>query len=321
MSGAAFLALALAFGLQAQSDVVELLEQKTLQRIRDFDARFDGVLGVAAMDLATGRVFSHHGDAIFTQASVIKIPILIGLFRAEREGKLRFSDQVTLTRKDLVGGDGSLQHRLTGGDVTLTVDELIGSMIVESDNTATNRLIDLAGMERINLTLEELGLRHTRLRRKMMAARAVRQGEENTSTPLEMLQLVERIYHGKIIDEQACQAMVAILKQVKDAMRAAVPPQYEVASKWGRVDGVAGETGIVYLDRRPFALSVMSVFHGVKAENAVGPVTQIVFDHFERLAHSNRYGNRFSEHQQAGPSPGPAPASALRGPQRPSRSP
>ena len=128
----------------------------------------------------------------------------------------------------------------------------------------------------------------------MMDARAVRQGEENTSTPLEMLQLVERIYRGKIIGEQARQAMLAILKQVKNAMRATVPAQYEVASKWGRVDGVAAEAGIVFLDRRPFALSVMSVFHGAKAENPVGPVTRIVFDHFERLAHSNRYGNRFS---------------------------
>ncbi len=284
-----------ALALSAQTDVAGILEQKTLQKIRDFDARFDGVLGVAALDLSNGHVFSHNGDAVFTQASSIKIPILIELFQAERQHQLRFSDGVTLTPKDAVGGDGSLQVSLRKGEsVTLTIEDLAKAMILESDNTATNRLIDMVGMERVNRTLESLGLRKTRLRRKMMDDAAVERGDENVSTPLEMARLAELLYHGKILDAEASGRMLALLKQVKAAMRGAVPARYEVAAKPGSVDGVACETGIIFLDRRPFALTVMSVYNGEKIANPVGPITRIVFDHFERLAHSNQAGHRFA---------------------------
>lgn len=287
--------LAAALQLSAQTDAAERLEQKTLQKIREFDSRFDGVLGVAALDLSTGRLFSHNGETVFAQASSIKVPILLELILAERRGEIRFSNRVTLTSKDAAGGDGSLQHRLRKGEnLTLTSEELIQAMILESDNTATNRLIDMVGMERVNQTLDYLGLRHTRLRRKMMDAAAVERGDENVSTPVDMVRLMELIHQCKIIDAKGCDQMLGLLKQVKDEMRAAVPARYQVASKWGRVPGVACETGIVYLHRRPFALSVMSVFNGARAENPVGPATRIVFDHFDRLANSNRYGHRFA---------------------------
>lgn len=291
----AILVFAATPALWAQGGVEELLEQKTLQRLRDFDARFDGVLGVAAVDLANGHVFSYHGDAVFTQASSIKIPVLIEIFKAQRAGELRLSDRVMLLPRDMAGGSGTLAARLAKGEaLTLTVEELVRHMIVESDNTAANKLIDMAGMERVNRTLESLGLAHTRLRRKMMDDAAVERGDENVSTPLEMARLAALLYSGRIIDEKACREMLAVMKQVKAAMRAAVPSRYEVAAKPGGVDGVRCETGIVYLDRRPFALSVMSVYDPPKAEDPVGPVTRIVFDHFERLAHSNRYGHRFA---------------------------
>ncbi len=291
----AALQLVFAATLPAQTTVADLLEQKTIQKIRDFDARFDGVLGVAALDLSNDHVFSHHGDAVFTQASSIKIPVLIEIYQAERRRELRFSDRVTLTAKDVVGGDGSLQHRLQKGEtVTISVEDLLRGMILESDNTATNRLIDMAGMDRVNQTLDGLGLRKTRLRRRMMDAAAVERGDENVSTPLEMVRLVELLYHGKIIDAEAGGQMLALMKQVKAAMRGAVPPRYDVAAKPGSVDGVSCETGIVFLDRRPFALAVMSVYKGEKTANPVGPITRIVFDHFERLAHSNQDGHRFA---------------------------
>jgi hypothetical protein len=128
----------------------------------------------------------------------------------------------------------------------------------------------------------------------MMDDAAAERGDENVSTPLEMAHLAALLYGGSIIDEKACREMLAVMKQVKAEMRAAVPARYEVAAKPGSVDGVRCETGIVYLDHRPFVLSVMSVYDLPKAENPVGPVTRIVFDHFERLAHANRYGHRFA---------------------------
>jgi beta-lactamase class A len=276
----------------AQHRVVELIEQKTLAAIAEFDEEFDGALGVAAIDLINGRVMQYHGDAVFAQASSIKIPILARMFEAAAEGKFRMDDRVTLTASDTAGGSGELRKKLELGPVTLTVRELMTAMIETSDNTATNKCIAMVGMESVNALMERHGLRDTRLRRVMMDSGAARAGRENISTPLEMARLAELIYRGQVVSEDAAREMIEIMALVKAAMRAAVPAETRVASKPGGVPGVHAETGIIYLERRPFALSVMSSALGPDAKNPVGEVTRIVLRHFERLASTNEYGHR-----------------------------
>jgi hypothetical protein len=75
---------AASLGVPAQPEVAALLEQETLQKIRDFDPRDDGAPAVAALNLSTGRVFSHKCGAVFRKARSIKIPILLEMFQAER---------------------------------------------------------------------------------------------------------------------------------------------------------------------------------------------------------------------------------------------
>ena len=111
----------------------------------------------------------------------------------------------------------------------------------------------------------------------------------------EMARMAQMLYEGAVVDAQACEQMVAILASVDAAMRKAVPAQYKVAAKPGWVTDARCETGIVFLDDRPFVLSVMSTYNGPGNGNPVGPITEIVFDHFERLAHSNLYGHRTGE--------------------------
>ena len=274
-----------------QSAVSQLLEEKTLLRIRALDESLDGVLGVAAVDLGAGHVLSYHGDAVFPQASSIKIAIMVQMFRAERAGQFHFSDKVTLTDKDAAGGSGDLQNELKKGPVTVTVAVLVRAMIEKSDNTATNACIRMTGMETVNRTLHELGFSFTRLRRMLMDSAAAGRDEENVSTPLEMVRLVELIYRGKVVDEQASREMLGILKLAKGGMREGVPNGIEVAAKSGDLPGVFCETGIVFHSARPFALSVMSTFVGTD-RNPVPAVTKIVYEHFDRLARSNSYGNR-----------------------------
>jgi len=275
----------------AQTTVVDLLERRLLERIRAVEEGLGGALGVAAIDLHSGRVISHHAEVTFPQASSIKIPILIEVYRAARAGRFRLEETVTLTEKDLVGGSGRLQGRVKRGPVTLTVHDLARAMIEWSDNLATNKLIGMVGREQVNRTLGGLGLRGMRLQRKMMDAAAAARDEENISTPLEMARLVERLWRGQAVDEAASKEMLDLMKLVKADFRRAVPAGVEVASKPGEVPGVFCETGIVFLPKRPFALAVMSTF--VEAwKNPVPDVAALVYAHFERLAAANRYGHR-----------------------------
>jgi beta-lactamase class A len=283
--------LALAALLDAQS--VELLwERKLLAEVEQTAKQLDGVLGMAAIDLTTGRTISLNGDAMFPQASAIKIPIMMAMFEAAREGRLGLQDRVELSPKDVVGGSGRLGPQLQKGPVALTVLELITAMIQVSDNTATNRCIAMAGIERVNRLLDARGLRHTRLRRVMMDTGAARRGDENVSTPLEMADLAARLYRCEGLPQEDCRQMIAILKLVVGGMRKAVPGGVEIASKTGSVAGVKCETGIIYLPGRPFALSVQSTFLRAGEErNPVEEVTRLVYAYFERLAGANSYGH------------------------------
>ncbi len=276
----------LASACLAQKTVADVLEQKTIAKVRAAADSTDAVGGFAAVDLNTGRTFSHNGDVVFPQASSIKIAIMTEMFRS---GRFRMPDPVTLSPKDAVGGSGRLQHRLKNGPVTITVRELITAMIEWSDNTATNKCIDMAGMANVNRTVEELGLRNTRLQRKMMDLAAARRNEENISTPLDMARLVELIYQGKAAPPETCREMIAIMKLVSADMRSIVPDDIEVASKPGQIDGVRCETGIIFLPNRPFALSVASAYLSDR-RSPVPDVTDIIFGHFQRLARANKYG-------------------------------
>jgi beta-lactamase class A len=278
---------ALAPLVRAESSVQHLLESKLFARIQQIDDKLPGVLGVATIDLTSGRIFVYNGEAVFPTASSIKIPIMVQMVRA----RVDLDQSVTLTPADAVGGSGILAGRLREGPVTLTVRELMRAMIESSDNTATNRCIALAGRDRVNRMLADLGFRSTRLRRVMMDVAAATRGDENVSTPIEMARFVELLYRNKLAPAPESAAMLSLMKLVKAGMRKAIPAHIEVASKPGELTGVQCETGVVYLEGRPFVLSVFSAFldPGV---NPVEEITREVYTYFRKLAESNDYGNK-----------------------------
>ena len=282
----------LAISLSAQTPPADLLETKLRARIQKIDDRLNGVLGVAAIDLATGRAFQYNADTVFPTASTIKVPILIQMFRTARLGEFKWSDSLTLQPTDTVGGSGHLQEALAKGPVTLTVEEMVAKMIIDSDNTATNRVIGMAKMDRVNRLVQELGMKQTRLRRIMMDTHAAIKGNENVTTPLEMARIAESIYRHKAADPEDCDSMVAIMKRVPGAIRSTVPASIEVASKTGSLPGVHCEVAIVYGPIKPFVLSIYSAFLD-KDENPLPEVAKLLFEHYnEKLGKSNAYGNQ-----------------------------
>ncbi|MBM3812051.1 MAG: serine hydrolase [Acidimicrobiia bacterium] len=282
----------LALACFAQGEPSLLLEKKMLVQIEKADAALDGVLGVAAIDLETGRVISYNGGTAFPQASSIKIPIMMAMFESAREARFPFTGKLTLTEKDVAGGSGHLNALIAKAPHTLTVLDLVTAMIETSDNTATNKCIAMAGMDRVNRILNRLGLANTRLQRIMMDTAAAAADRENISTPLEMARMVEMIYRGTAAHPDDCRKMLEIMSLVKGGMRKAVPAEVAISSKTGSVTGVRCETGVIKLPGRPFVLSVTSTFLGSQQINPVEEVTRIVYHYFERLSRANRYGHQ-----------------------------
>ncbi len=274
----------------AQPSVSELHVQRAEQRVRDYIKTYDGVVGVAFIDLTTSRRYAVNGDVSFPQASAIKIPIMMRIFQAEREGALKLNDAVKFTPRDLVGGSGNLKEAIAAGPMEMPLIEVVTAMIEHSDNSATNKCIALVGLDRVNRMLDEMGFVRTRLRRIMQDPKAIQNGWENISTPDEMASMAQMLWRGRIVDEAACRQMMDILKKVKGPMRDALPADVEAATKTGGVPGVNCQSGVILLPGRPFALSVMTTFNPA-GKQAITDITRIVYDAFEVLARSNEWGH------------------------------
>jgi beta-lactamase class A len=220
-----------------------------------------GVSGLASCwfrDLKTGETFGWQEEAVHSSASIIKIFLMAFLFRKFGNGELRPEDLIEL-RPELIAPSAGVLSYLR--DVReLSVRDLIELMIIVSDNSATNVLIDLAGMDALNAFLaEELGLKQTRLRRRMMDLDAIARGRDNTTSALEAGIVLERIRRGTLISPEASREMLRTLKNQQDS--SLIPwvlreelPEHTIAHKTGGLDHVVHDAAIVDLPERPYIL-------------------------------------------------------------------
>jgi beta-lactamase class A len=250
----------------------------------------DGVFGYAIVDLTSGERIEHLQDSVFPTASTIKLSILYELFKQADEGTIDLDQVRPLDRRHVVGGDGVLRQ-LTMPSLALRDYAVL--MIVLSDNTATNVLIDLLGMEKVTARMRALGLPQTTLRRRMIDIEAARRGDENVSTPGEIAKLLQILYRGEGLSQKSHQALIAMLEIDKTtAMRSGIPADVLVANKPGTLEGVATDAGIVYLKDRPYIFAAMSTFLA-RAEAGTAAITTAsrhVYEYFSRLAHASEYG-------------------------------
>jgi beta-lactamase class A len=187
---------------------------------------FRGRMGVAAIDLRTGETLAVNADDRFPTASTIKTAVMIEAWQRVADGRLSMDTVVLLKEADKVGGSGVLRGLHEGLGVTIA--DLIHLMIVLSDNTATNMLIERLGTSSINARLDTYGLRETRLFRPTfrdgkpdVLPDLERQYGFGMTTPREMAKLMALIAGGKAIDRKSSDAMLATLRRQQD--RAMIP--------------------------------------------------------------------------------------------------
>ena len=268
------------------------LWQKLETSINHVDEHLDGVMGVAIEDLATGDHFFLHEDEVFAQASSIKITVLANLYSQAQEGKLKLTDLYTVQTADLVP-DSDIMNGLTPGVTRITLRDLATMMVAVSDNSATNVLIDRVGMQSVNAMLDSLGLTHTRLRRKMMDLQAAKEGRENISTPREMMTLLDAIYHGKVLNKEMTAEFFKMLSTNKDSwIPRDLPADLKIANKPGALEAVRNDSGIVFVEGRPYVICVMTAFlrNEREGEQAITKVSLETWRMFDRLSRATEYG-------------------------------
>jgi beta-lactamase class A len=312
----ALLCLLLANGTCAQSNLnaqnvhdkkLESLWTKLESTINDIDRNLDGVLGVAIEDLSTGQRLLLHGGSVFPQASSIKIAVLAELYRQAQlsalgeSGKATLTDLYTVRAADLVQ-DSDIMGGLTPGVTKITNRDLATMMVAVSDNSATNVLIDRVGMENVNALLDSLGLHNTKLRRKMMDVKAATEGRENISTPQDMLTLLEKIYQEKVLNKEMTADFFKMLSTHKDSfIPRDLPDGLQIANKPGELEAVRTDSGIVFLQNRPYIICVMTTYlvRERDGEEAIAKISAAAYRYFDRLARSSQYGRVISERNSA----------------------
>jgi beta-lactamase class A len=269
-----------------------ILWQKLESTIHDVDQRLDGMMGVAIEDLSTGEQSFLREDEVFAQASSIKIAVLAELCLQAQQGKLKLTDLYTVQSSDLVA-DSDIMGGLTPGVTRVTLRDLATMMVAVSDNSAANVLIDRIGMENVNAMLDALGLAHTRLRRKMMDLEAAKQGRENISSPREMMMLLGSIYRGKLLNKESTAEFFKVLSTNKDSwIPRDLPADVKIANKPGALEGVRNDSGIVFVEGRPYVICVMTAFleNERDGEEAISKVSQAAWKMFDRLSRASEYG-------------------------------
>jgi beta-lactamase class A len=254
--------------LWAQPATNTNLDHQVRQKIAGFPAK----VSLFAKNLDTGASYGLDADAPVRTASTIKLAIMVECFFEANEGKLNWNEPLKLTEEEKVSGSGILQD-LTPGD-TFPIRDLVDLMIVLSDNTATNLILNRIGGNAVNARMAQLGLQQTRVMRKILGDGAnlkpvpsgiTQEGAKpenkkwgiGRSTPREMVTILEKLYHGELVNQQSSDEMIAILKRQRDHNGIGRDlTDVTIASKSGALDHLRSDVGIIYSKRGNVAMAI-----------------------------------------------------------------
>lgn len=246
-------------------------EDAALARIAALTTDFTGTVVLHARNLRTGAELSVDADAKVRTASTIKLPILCALEGLVAKGAVRWDERIVLRESAKVSGSGVL-HELADG-TALTVRDLANLMIVVSDNTATNLILDRITADAVNAWLDTVGLTATRSLRKIRGdgadlvaasgwSTAGKRPESErygigVSTSREMVRLLEMLHDGKVVSPAASRSVLETLErqQFKDGIGRRAGDR-RVQSKSGALDALRSDVGIVYTPGGPVAMAV-----------------------------------------------------------------
>jgi beta-lactamase class A len=241
------------------------------REVRAAIAAFQGTVRLYARNLDTGDQYGIGENEKVRTASTIKLPIMAAVFRAVAAGRANWDETLTLREDDKVSGSGVLREFSNG--LKLPLRDVVRMMIVVSDNTATNMVIERITADAVNAEMDRYGLTATRCMRKVLGdGNALKEPSgfsaagklpENrryglgSTTPKEMVTLLEKLDRGEVISQAASREMIAILKrqQYKDGIGRHLDDEW-VASKSGALDALRSDVALVYGPKGRVAIAV-----------------------------------------------------------------
>ena len=223
--------------------------------IRQLEEKHGCTAACAIVDIQSGeKLAGYREDLVYKSASLIKTPIMLCALEEVEKGLMTLDTPISVQPCHCVGDEAPVIAN--GTDVPLSV--LLEYMITDSNNSATNVLIDLLGMDKVNAFSQRIGLQNTLLRRHMLDYEAARQGRENRTSAADMRKLYTMLYKGEMLTPFMCETALPILLRQKDKellMFANV--EQKAAHKTGGLADIAHDAGILYGENRDLIFAAL----------------------------------------------------------------
>jgi D-alanyl-D-alanine carboxypeptidase (penicillin-binding protein 5/6)/beta-lactamase class A len=246
---------------------VGLAGEPTLgERLTSLAKKHQGKVSVALKHLRTGESFELNADEPMPTASLIKLAVMIEVYQQVAEGKIKLSDPVTLHQEDKVPGSGVLTEHFSPG-LTFPLRDAVNLMITVSDNTATNLVLDKIGIAATGVRMKAWGFPNTKINAKSFRGSTTSINPEGTkrfglgsTTAREMVSILEKLENRQLVNPEACEEMLAVLRKCDDDDKFPrfLPKGVTVAHKTGSVNAARTDAGILYLPSGPVALCVLT---------------------------------------------------------------
>lgn len=260
--------------------------QELQQKVKVEISQFKGDTGIVIKDLKTGWESSHNKDKLFPSASLAKIPLMAACFWVADQGRIKLDRNIALKSSDKLTGSGVLKDMPAG--TTFSVERLIGLMIYDSDNTATNIVTNLLGIDYLNNMFRAFGLKNTDLSRKIADYHSRDKGIENYTTAEDMALLLDKIYKRSLRNKNVSDQCISMLKltRLNDRIPKYLPVDITIAHKTGLEKGVCHDAGIVFTRKGDFIIVVLTKHansNSLPSKEFIARVSLYAYKYFDQL--------------------------------------
>src|SRR6476661_8708955 len=232
-------------------------------QVKPIVASFKGKVSLFAKNLDTGETYALNADERIRTASTIKIAVMIEAFARVAEGKAKWTDEVVLTKEKKVSGSGILNE--LSDELKLTLRDAVNLMMIVSDNTATNLVLDVLTTDAVNARMESLGFKNIKIMRRIGSGGESVAGKDpenkkyglGMATPREMVLVMEKLERGEIISPALSKEMIELMKreQGRNAIGRSLW-NVPMASKYGALDRLRSAVGILYTPKGKIAMAI-----------------------------------------------------------------
>jgi beta-lactamase class A len=243
--------------------VDDKVNAKLDEQVKNLITPFKGKVSLFAKNLDTGETYALNADERVRTASTIKIAVMIEAFARVSEGKAKWTDEVVLTKEKKVSGSGVLSE--LSDNLHLSLRDAVSLMMILSDNTATNLVLDVLTTDAVNARMESLGFKQIKINRRVGSGGESAAGKDpenkkyglGFATPREMVLVMEKLERGEIISQAGSKEMIDLMK--REQARYAIGRSLwdlPMASKYGALDRLRSAVGIIYSKKGKIAMAI-----------------------------------------------------------------